>query len=494
VAGTGSREAPLPGFEGLVGQSAAMQALFRRLARLAVVDVSVLILGESGTGKELVAAALHRLSPRRGARFEPINCGGLSRELLRSELFGHERGAFTGAVERQAGLLREADGGTVFLDEVGELPLDAQAVLLRFVPSIYSVRLVNVELSAGLIDDGRHDHPHPHGLLRGVRTQRSLVFENLALRHQLAVLQRTARRPRLRTADRLLWVLLSRMWSGWMDAISVVQPATVIRWQRTGFKLVWTWRSRRSGPGRPAVAPEVRVLIRQMSRANPLWGAPRIHGELQKLGIEISQAAVSKYVVRHRKPPSQTWRPFLENHLGSLVSVDFFVVPTVLFKVLFVFVVLAHDRRRVVHVNVTDAPTAQWTAQQLVEAFPWETTPRYVLRDRDAVYGVTFSSRARTMGIHEVKTAPRSPWQNPYVERFIGTLRRECLDHVVVLNETHLRRLLSAYLIYYHRARTHLSLAKDAPEPRPVERLDEGRIVETPMVGGLHHRYGRRAA
>ena len=231
-----------------------------------------------------------------------------------------------------------------------------------------------------------------------------------------------------------------------------------------------------------------------MSKANPLWGAPRIHGELQKLGVEISQAAVSKYVVRHRAPPSQTWRTFLDNHLGNLVSVDFFVVPTVMFKVLFVFVVLVHERRRVVHINVTDAPTAQWTAQQLVEAFPWETAPRYLLRDRDAVYGVVFSSRAQTMGIHEVKTAPRSPWQNPYVERLIGTLRRECLDHVVVLNETHLRRLLSEYLIYYHGARTHLSLEKDAPEPRPVERLDEGRIVETPMVGGLHHRYTRQAA
>jgi putative transposase len=174
--------------------------------------------------------------------------------------------------------------------------------------------------------------------------------------------------------------------------------------------------------------------------------------------------------------------------------VDFFVVPTVLFKVLFVFVVLAHERRRVVHINVTDAPTAQWTAQQLVEAFPWQTAPRYLLRDRDAVYGVAFSRRAQSMGIHEVKTAPRSPWQNPYVERLIGTLRRECLDHVVVLNEAHLHRLLRAYLAYYHGARTHRSLAKDAPDPRPVERLDQGRIVETPMVGGLHHRYTRQAA
>jgi transposase InsO family protein len=332
------------------------------------------------------------------------------------------------------------------------------------------------------------------GLLRGVRTQRSLVFENLALRHQLAVLQRTAPRPRLRTSDRLFWVLLSRLWRGWTDAISVVQPATVIRWQRTGFKLVWTWKSRRNGPGRPAVALEVRALIRRMSTANPLWGAPRIHGELQKLGIEISQAAVSKYLGRRSKPPSQTWRTFLNNHLQTLVSVDFFVVPTALFKVLFVFVVLAHERRRVLHINVTHTPTAQWTAQQLVEAFPWDTAPRYLLRDRDAVYGAVFSSQVRSLGAQELKIAPRSPWQNPYVERLIGTLRRECLDHLVVLNDAHLRRVLRAYLAYYHEARTHLSLGKDAPEPRSVERPDPGRIVGTPMVDGLHHRYTRRAA
>jgi transposase InsO family protein len=232
-----------------------------------------------------------------------------------------------------------------------------------------------------------------------------------------------------------------------------------------------------------------------MSEANPLWGAPsRIHEELQKLGLEISQATVSKYLVRHRRPPSQTWRTFLDNHLRSLVSVDFFTVPTVTFKVLFVFVVLAHHRRRVVHCHVTDAPTAAWTAQQLVEAFPWNTAPRYLLRDRDAVYGVVFSSRVQSLGVHEVKIAPRSPWQNPYVERLIGTLRRECLDHILVLNENHLRRLLRDYLLYYHHARTHLSLDKDSPEPRPVERPDRGRIVETPLVGGLHHRYSRLAA
>jgi len=213
------------------------------------------------------------------------------------------------------------------------------------------------------------------GLLFALRTRRALALENLALRHQLAVLQRAAPRPRLRRSDRLFWVLLSRLWSGWAETVSIVQPETVIRWHRTGFKLFWTWKSRRHGPGRPAVAPEIRALIRRMSEANALWGAPRIHGELQKLGLEISQATVSKYMAGRRTPPSQTWRTFLDHHVGSLVSVDFFTVPTVMFKVLFVFVVLAHDRRRVVHINVTDAPTAEWTAQQLVEAFPWETAP-----------------------------------------------------------------------------------------------------------------------
>src|SRR4030095_14842159 len=202
------------------------------------------------------------------------------------------------------------------------------------------------------------------GLLRMLRTRQSLVLENLALRHQLAVLQRAAPHPRFRTCDRLLWVVLSHLWRGWAAAVSVVQPATVVRWQRSGFKLVWTRKSRRHGPGRPAVAPEVRALIRRMSQANALWGAPRIHGELLKLGLAISQATVSKYLVRRRMPPSQTWRTFLANHVGTLVSTDFFTVPTLLFNVLFVFVVLAHDRRRVAHCNVTDGPTAQWTAQQ----------------------------------------------------------------------------------------------------------------------------------
>jgi transposase InsO family protein len=231
-----------------------------------------------------------------------------------------------------------------------------------------------------------------------------------------------------------------------------------------------------------------------MSRANRLWGAPRIHGELLKLGIDVAQATVSKYMVLRGKPPSQTWRSFLDNHVKDLVSIDFFTVPTVTFQVLFVLVILRHDRRQVVHFNVTDSPTARWTAQQIVEAFPWDTAPRYLLRDRDGIYGHEFTNRVEHMGIRQVKTAPRSPWQNPFAERLIGTLRRDCLDHVIVFGEVHLRRVLRDYLVYYHGCRTHLSRDKDSPEPRPVEPPDHGEIVETSMVGGLHHRYSRRAA
>ena len=231
-----------------------------------------------------------------------------------------------------------------------------------------------------------------------------------------------------------------------------------------------------------------------MSQANPLWGAPRIHGELLKLGIEISQASISKYMIRGGKPPSQAWRTFLENHVGELVSIDFLTVPTLSFRVLCVFVVLAHERRRVVHFNVTDSPTAEWTSLQILQAFPWDSAPRYLLRDRDCTYGQAFVRRVQAMGIKEVKIAPRSPWQNPFAERFVGTLRRDCLDHVIILNENHLRRIVRNYLGYYHDSRTHLSLEKDSPEPRTIEPLESGEIIALLQVGGLHHRYTRRAA
>jgi hypothetical protein len=329
-----------------------------------------------------------------------------------------------------------------------------------------------------------------------VRSRLELEAEILALRHQLAVLQRQApKRPCLGRADRLLWVLLSRIWPNWRRALHIVTPDTVVRWHRRGFALYWRWRSRPRRPGRPAVGVDIRALIRQMQAANPLWGAPRIHGELQKLGIEIAQSTVAKYLARHGgKRPSQTWRAFLRNHVSQLASIDFFVVPTATFRVLFVFLVLSHDRRRIVHVNVTAHPTAAWTAQQLREAWPWDTAPRFVIRDRDGIYGSEVQHAAQAMGIEEVLTAPRSPWQNPVVERVIGSIRRECLDHVIVWNERSLRRHLHQYLTYYHEWRTHLSLDKDAPVPRAAQLPACGTIVQVPHLGGLHHHYERRAA
>jgi transposase InsO family protein len=294
--------------------------------------------------------------------------------------------------------------------------------------------------------------------------------------------------------DRLLWAGLLHLWSGWRSALIIVKPETVMAWHRRGFRLYWTWKSRPRRPGRPEVSREVRDLILKISLANPLWGAPRLHGELLKLGIEVSQATVAKYVERRRRPPSPTWRTFLDSHLKQLVSADFFVVPTVSFRVLFVFIVLAHHRRRVIHFNVTAHPTSEWTAQQITEAFPWDTAPRYLLHDRDSIYADVFRQRVRGMAIREVLTAPRSPWQNPFVERLIGSIRRECLDHLIVFNESGLRRTLKSYFDYYHGLRTHLSLEKDAPETRPVQPPELGSVVELPEVGGLHHRYVRRAA
>ena len=247
-------------------------------------------------------------------------------------------------------------------------------------------------------------------------------------------------------------------------------------------------------PGRPAISRELRTLIRDVSIANPHWGAPRIVGELRKLGITVAKSTIEKYRVRPRRPPSPSWRAFLKNHVSEIVALDFFTVPTITFRVLFVLIVLAHDRRRILHFNVTEHPTAPWTAQQLVEAFPWERAPRYLLRDRDAVYGQAFARRVSGFDITQVLTAPRSPWHNPYAERVIGSIRRECLDHVIVFSEAHLRRLLAKYVHYYHQWRTHLALAMDTPDRRPVQPPDHGRIFAVSEVDGLHHHYERRAA
>jgi putative transposase len=323
---------------------------------------------------------------------------------------------------------------------------------------------------------------------------RAVALENLALRHQLAVFKRTVTRPPVRTRDRLLWILLAQTWRDWRAALVVVQPDTVVRCHRRWLRRQWTRRSKPTAPGRPRTDTAIRRLVDQMGAANPLWGAPRIHGELSKLGIVVSERTVSRLLRGRRRPPAQTWRTFLTNHLTALVSLDFFTVSTLTGRVLFVLVLLSHDRRRIVHLRITEHPTAAWTAQQIVEAFPDDSAPRWLLRDRDAIYGEAFRHRVATMGIREVLSAPASPWQNPYVERVIGSIRRECLDHVIVFNERHLRRTLAGYLSYYHDARTHLSLEKDAPTPRRAQAVTDGAVIAVPEVGGLHHRYERRAA
>jgi putative transposase len=323
---------------------------------------------------------------------------------------------------------------------------------------------------------------------------RQLALENLALRQQLAVYRRTVPRPKLRMTDRLLWAGLARVWASWRQALVIVSPDTVLRWQRHRFRDYWTRLSGQPTGGRPPVNTEIKALVRRIAAANPLWGAPRIHGELVKLGINIAERTVSRLLPKRRTPPSQTWRTFFSNHVRDLVSLDFFTVPTAGLRVLFVLVVLTHHRRRVVHFNVTEHPTAAWTAQQIVNAFPGESAPSYLLRDRDSVYGAAFRQRVMGMGISEVLTAPNSPWQNPFAERLIGSVRRECLGHVVILSERHLRRILTAYFAYYHRTRTHLSLDKDAPDGRSIQPPRLGAIFPIPEVGGLHHRYVRRAA
>ena len=270
----------------------------------------------------------------------------------------------------------------------------------------------------------------------------------------------------------------------------LVKPAIVIQWHRQGFRLFWRCRSR---SGRPSVDREIRDLIRQMSSANPLWGAPRIHGELLKLGIEVSQATVAKYMERRPGTPSQNWRTFLRNHAEGIAAIDMFVVASASFRLLYVMIILGHARRKIVRTAVTQHPTAAWLSRQVTESFPWDTASRYLLHDRDASYGSYFCNRVEAMGITEVITAPHSPWQNAYVERVIGSIRRECLDHIVIFNERHLRRVLSSYVDYYQRTRTHLSLDEDGPHSRPIQPPRNGRIIAVPQVGGLHHRYERLA-
>jgi len=329
-------------------------------------------------------------------------------------------------------------------------------------------------------------------LISGCQSRRLLLLENLALRHQLMVLKRQTRKPKLHPADRLLWLTLRRLWPDWQKGLSLFQPQTVIAWHRLSFRLFWRWKSRARG-GRPPADRRLINLIRQMWSSNPTWGSKRIQAELIKLGIEVSDSTVRKYRPRARRG-DQTWKTFLQNHAKDLVAVDFLIVPTVSFRVLYVFLVLGHERRKVLHFNITASPTAAWTAQQLTEAFAYAQPPRYLLRDRDGIYGREFVRRTLSLGLEQKLIAPHSPWQNPFVERLIGSIRPECLDHVIVFNESHLRRRLTDFFHYYQLHRTHRSLAEDCPEPRAVEPPAQGNIIALPLVNGLHHRYTRQAA
>src|SRR5450631_4326400 len=288
-----------------------------------------------------------------------------------------------------------------------------------------------------------------------IRSRAALEAEIWVLRQQINVLRRTApKKLSFSAIDRLIFVGLYRLFPKVCDALAIVKPGTIVRWHRAGFRLYWRWKSRPRG-GRPTVPLEIRRLIRDMSRANPLWGAPRIHGELLKLGIDVGQTSVAKYMARRRGGPSQGWRTFLCNHADGIASMDLFVVPTLSFRLLYGFLVLRHRRRRIVWLGVTANPTAEWIARQLTEACGWEAAPDYIVRDRDCAYGEAFIRRLRAMGIRYRPTAPRSPWQNAYAERLIGSIRREVLDHIVVLGERHLRYVLLSYMSYHNKIRTH---------------------------------------
>jgi hypothetical protein len=329
------------------------------------------------------------------------------------------------------------------------------------------------------------------------RSRRDLLLENLALRQQLAVVKRRQVRPRLRPLDKLFWVLARRFWSHWRQALVVVTPATVVRWHRAGFRLYWTWLSRhRNRAGRRPLSPDVRALIFQMAAGNPTWGAPRIHGELQMLGFDLSQRTVARWLRRAtRNPePAKRWLTFLRNHREAIAAMDFLTVPTLTFGLLHCFFVIAHDRRRILHFNVTRHPTSEWVVQQLRETFPFDSPHRHLIFDRDSRFDADVIAAVKAMGGNPVRTSYRSPWQNGVAERWVGSCRRDLLDHVIVLNERHLKRLLSEYVRYYHEDRTHLGLEKQTPERRA--RADPGlagTIISRPRLGGLHHRYDRAA-
>src|SRR6266700_2306933 len=321
------------------------------------------------------------------------------------------------------------------------------------------------------------------------KSKSRLEAENAVLRHQLIVLRRRVRgRAQPTNIDRWFLVQMYRWFPPILKVVTIVQPETLVRWHRVGFRRYWRWKSNSRG-GRPQIEIELRVLIRQMSTGNPLWGAPRIHGELLKLGFEVAQSSVAKYMVKRCGPPSQGWRTFLRNHAPHIAAMDLFIVPTIGFDLLYGLVIVRLALRDLVWINVIPHPTAEWVARQITEAFPWNEAPRHLIRDRDQVYSAAATRRLRTMGIRDKPIAPGSPWQNGFAERLIGSIRRECVDHIVVLGEKHLRGVLKSYARYYNELRTHRSLDKDAPIPRLIQRT--GSIMSHALLGGLHHHYAR---
>jgi len=323
-----------------------------------------------------------------------------------------------------------------------------------------------------------------------LKSQKRLQAENLFLRHQVNIaLRRAPPRPRLSGSDRMFLIWMTRICPTLLDLVQVVKPETILRWHRAGFLAYWRWKSRKRA-GRPNIDRDLHDLIRRMSQENPLWGAPRIHGELLMLGLDVAQSTVSKYMRRlGRRPPSQSWRAFLQNHADAIAAIDMCVVPTMMFERLFVFLVLGHGRRQLLWFEVTRRATAAWLSQQIIEAFPWESAPRYLLRDNEGVYGRVFTRRLKSMGIRDRPISPGSPWQNGHLERLVGTIRRECLDHVLIIGIQHLRTVLASYAAYYNQVRTHLALQKDAPLRRAIQR--SGRIIAIPILSGLHHQYVR---
>ena len=324
------------------------------------------------------------------------------------------------------------------------------------------------------------------------RSKQGIVLENLALRQQLDVQQRSIKRPKIKNADRIFWIWLSRIWDDWRSSLIIVKPPTVIGWHKKGFKLYWKRKSRRVG--RPNINWELIKLIRKLQRGNPIWSAQRIQGELVKLGLDVSDNTVAKYMRKSKSDDGtrQRWLTFLRNHTKHIVGIDFLVVRTIFFESIHVFVAISHDRRKILHFAVTANPHSQWAIQQLRETFAFDETTKYVIRDNDKIFSEDFKLHMRNFGLEDTPTAFRSPWQNPIAERVIGTLRRECLNHIIILNEKHLHSVLGEYINnYYNVSRTHMSLEKDSPVPRPVQ--TEGKIVSKSVLGGLHHIYSRVA-